>query len=89
MNRPVPFTTPAAVRSDRGRLAVATWLGVYPVLTAVAWLLDPVLADLPLALRTLAMSALMVPIMVYVVMPWIQRHLPTAAAQPSAQTSDC
>ncbi|MEO1086877.1 MAG: antibiotic biosynthesis monooxygenase, partial [Acidobacteriota bacterium] len=67
--------TPAGVVAARGRLAFATWLGVYPVLTLIAWLFEPVLAGRPVALRTLVMSALMVPIMVYFVMPWIRRHL--------------
>ena len=47
------------------------WLAVYPIITALAWLLDPVLQPLQLPLRTLVLSALMVPIMVYGAMPLI------------------
>lgn len=56
------------------RLALLTWVGVYPVLTLAAWLTDPVLADAPVALRTLVMSVLMVPAMVYAVIPFMRRR---------------
>ena len=57
----------------RSRLVLLTWVGVYPVLTGIAWALEPVLIELPVPIRTLLMSALMVPIMVYGVMPLIHR----------------
>ena len=54
-------------------LSIATtWLGVYPILTVVAWLLEPYLASQPIAIRSLVMSALMVPMMVLIVMPLMQ-----------------
>lgn len=62
-----------ASRPSRRRLAALTWAGVYPVLTGAALLLDPWMRDLPIPLRTLAMSALMVPTMVFAVMPLIAR----------------
>ena len=61
---------PAASRS-RHRLALRTWMGVYPVLTAIALVLEPILIGMPVPMRTLVMSALMVPIMVYGVTPLI------------------
>ncbi|MEL6288415.1 MAG: hypothetical protein AAFQ42_05450 [Pseudomonadota bacterium] len=55
--------------AQRLRLAVVTWIGVYPVLTVLAVLLDPLLNRAPVPLRTLVMSALLVPAMVFVVVP--------------------
>ncbi len=60
---------------NRHRLALLTWLGVYPVLTLVALAAEPLLAEQPVFLRTLVMNAMMVPIMVYAVMPLIHRYL--------------
>ncbi len=57
------------------RLAVLTWVGVYPVLTGIALAMEPLLSGRPVAMRTLVMSAMMVPIMVYGVMPLIHRFV--------------
>ena len=58
--------------SGRWVSVTTTWLGVYPLLTLLAWLLEPVLTDQHLAVRTLIMSVLMVPAMVLLVMPAMQ-----------------
>ena len=58
----------------RHRLPLLTWIGVYPVLTLAAFLAEPLLGGAPVALRTLVMSAAMVPMMVYVVMPFMRRR---------------
>jgi antibiotic biosynthesis monooxygenase (ABM) superfamily enzyme len=53
---------------------VSTWFGVYPLLTALAILLEPVLDEQSIFIRTFVMSAIMVPLMVIVIMPAIN-HL--------------
>ena len=60
-------------RGGLGRLVSLTWLGVYPVLTTIAVLLDSWLAPQPLWMQTLIMSAIMVPVMVVGVMPALKR----------------
>ncbi|MEO1305486.1 MAG: hypothetical protein AAFV37_10945 [Pseudomonadota bacterium] len=62
-------------RGGLGRLVTLTWLGVYPVLTIIAVLLEPWLAPQALWLQTLTMSAIMVPVMVVGVMPALKRWL--------------
>lgn len=62
-------------RGGAGRLVFATWLGVYPVLTLIAVLLQPWLTTLAVWTQTLIMSALMVPIMVLIVMPGLKKLL--------------
>jgi antibiotic biosynthesis monooxygenase (ABM) superfamily enzyme len=57
----------------RYKVATVTWLAIYPALTATLALLGPVLAPLPLALRTLVVTVVLVPIMVYVLVPGMQR----------------
>ncbi|MFE9247972.1 hypothetical protein [Streptomyces sp. NPDC007088] len=51
------------------RRALLTWLAVYPTITAAFLLLGPRTAHLPLALRTLVMTAIVVPVAVYVLVP--------------------
>lgn len=62
-------------RGGIGRLVSLTWLGVYPVLTTIAVLLEPWLAPQAIWLQTLIMSAIMVPVMVVGVMPALKRWI--------------
>jgi antibiotic biosynthesis monooxygenase (ABM) superfamily enzyme len=55
--------------------AVVVWLAIYPSLTSLLWLAGPAIVDWPLALRTLALTALLVPWMVFVMLPALQRFL--------------
>ncbi len=50
---------------------VSIWLGVYPLLTVLAFALDPLLSGQEVYIRTLIMSLLMVPLMVLFIMPFI------------------
>ncbi|MEO1198645.1 MAG: hypothetical protein AAFX39_05355 [Pseudomonadota bacterium] len=52
---------------------VWTWLAVYPVLKIVTLGLDPFLGHMPLAIRALVVSAIVVPIVVLVVFPALNR----------------
>jgi antibiotic biosynthesis monooxygenase (ABM) superfamily enzyme len=57
----------------RHKMAVVTWLAVYPLLTTIFFVLGSFLVQLPLPLRTLLMTLIMVPTMFYVVMPGMTR----------------
>jgi uncharacterized protein len=59
----------------RWKTAVVVWLAIYPVLTIVLWLAGPTIRDWPVAPRTLALTVVIVPLMVYVLIPGIQRLL--------------
>lgn len=67
--KPSDTSTPVPPRL---RLTVLTWIGVYPVLTLIALIVEPLIGSVVLPVRTLVMSAIMVPVMVYAVMPFIQ-----------------
>ena len=60
---------------SRHRQALLTWLLVYPVITLLSAVLEPTLRGVPMPLRTLVLSGLMAPIMVYLAMPWATRVL--------------
>lgn len=61
--------------TNRHKMAFLTWLVIYPMITVLLAFLEPVLADLGLALRTLVLTVLVVPAMVYVVMPFATTRL--------------
>jgi antibiotic biosynthesis monooxygenase (ABM) superfamily enzyme len=70
-----------AAGPPRWKVAALTWFGVFPVVTAMLTLAGPWLDRLPLVARTFAITAVLVPAMVFVVMPaltrafrsWLQR----------------
>jgi antibiotic biosynthesis monooxygenase (ABM) superfamily enzyme len=57
----------------RYKVALVTWVAIYPALTITLAVLGPPLAPLPLYVRTLVVTALLVPLMVYVLVPAVQR----------------
>ncbi|MEI5584089.1 MULTISPECIES: antibiotic biosynthesis monooxygenase [unclassified Agromyces] len=68
-------TMPAA--PPRWKQAVSIWLGFFPVNLAFALLMAfvPGWEDVPLALRVLATTLVLTPIMTYWVLPWVTRML--------------
>ncbi|MFC9292864.1 hypothetical protein ACFTWH_30035 [Streptomyces sp. NPDC057011] len=55
------------------RRALITWVAVYPTITIVLALLRPVLKDVPLVLQTLVLTAIAIPIVVYVLVPALMK----------------
>jgi uncharacterized protein len=70
-------THPAAPPAvpPRWKMAVVVWLAIYPTLTFLLWLAGPTIASWALALRTLTLTAVLVPLMVFLLLPAIQRLL--------------
>ncbi len=68
-------------RAPVWKLALLTWIGLWPTVTLMMWKLRPQLSSLPVAAQTLIMTALIVPLMTWVLMPslthlfrgWLQR----------------
>jgi antibiotic biosynthesis monooxygenase (ABM) superfamily enzyme len=61
------------------------WLAVFPTLTALQLLLRDPLAGAPMILRTLVLATIAVPIVIYGLMPALQRlrvHLITRQDRP-------
>ncbi|MDW8848933.1 hypothetical protein SD960_02420 [Flavobacterium sp. MMLR14_040] len=51
------------------KTAFLSWLAIYPVMNIVSYFFDDVLMQVPLLFRTLILSAILVPLMTYVIMP--------------------
>ena len=60
---------------NRHKMAVLTWAIVYPIITALLAGLDPFLSDVAIPLRTLVLTLIMVPVMVYAAMPFATARL--------------
>jgi len=56
-------------------MAVVVWLAIYPTITLLLALGGPTIAEWPLPVRTLALTLVAVPLMVFVLLPQLQRVL--------------
>ncbi len=64
---------PAEPPPPRYKMALVTWMAVFPLITTIFLLLGPVLNQLPFLLRSLVLTVIMVSLMTYVVMPRMTR----------------
>jgi antibiotic biosynthesis monooxygenase (ABM) superfamily enzyme len=64
--QPVPPPT-------RHQMAAMIWIAVFPTLTVLNLSLGGVLAGAPVVLRTLVLATIAVPIVIYALMPPLQR----------------
>jgi uncharacterized protein len=64
---------PSAPTPPRYKLALLTWAGAYATITLILAVLGPTMAPWPLPLRTLLLSALMVTVLTWLVMPSLTR----------------
>jgi hypothetical protein len=70
-----PAVVPASMHPPRARMAVVTWLGIFPTVSLFLWLVAPLLAPLPFLLRTAVLTALIVVTMTWLVMPRLSKLL--------------
>jgi len=66
----------------RWKLALLTWVGIYPLITLLLWILGPLLGGLPLPLVTLMLTVALVATMTFVVMPFLTRTFGTWLRAP-------
>jgi antibiotic biosynthesis monooxygenase (ABM) superfamily enzyme len=64
---------PGEPAPPRYKMAVMTWIAVFPLATAIFAVTQPLLGGLPVVLRTLVFTLVMVTTMTYVVMPRMTR----------------
>jgi antibiotic biosynthesis monooxygenase (ABM) superfamily enzyme len=86
MNEDSSARTPARLEPPpKHQLALMIWLAVFPTLTVLQLLLRGLLAEAPMILRTLVLATIAVPIVIYGLMPALQRlrvHLITHQDRP-------
>ncbi len=57
------------------KFALMVWIAIYPSITIVQLLIGEQILDFPLPLRTLIMTGILVPLMVYVLLPLLRKML--------------
>ncbi|NJO01576.1 MAG: hypothetical protein HC880_07705 [Bacteroidia bacterium] len=57
----------------RYKIALITWIAIYPPLTLILLIFGPYLEPFPLPLRTLVLTAILVPMMVYFLVPMLRK----------------
>jgi antibiotic biosynthesis monooxygenase (ABM) superfamily enzyme len=55
------------------KMALLVWLVIYPTISTITLLLGGYLIQLPVLIRTFAMSIILVPFMIFVAMPQITK----------------
>lgn len=70
-----PAVVPASMHPPRARMALVTWLGIFPTVSFFLWAVLPWLQPLPFLPRTAVLTALIVVTMTWVVMPRLTRVL--------------
>ncbi|MCA0336254.1 MAG: antibiotic biosynthesis monooxygenase [Actinobacteria bacterium] len=81
-----PAVVPATMHPPRHRMALTTWLGIFPTVSLVMWLLGPLWTRLrlPFLLAVALNTALIVVLMTWVVMPRVTRWLRPFLTKPPA-----
>ncbi|WEN41969.1 hypothetical protein CKCBHOJB_01551 [Thauera sp. GDN1] len=70
-----PAVVPASMHPPRARMALVTWLGIFPTVSFFLWFVAPWLQPIPFLPRTALLTALIVITMTWVVMPRLTRLL--------------
>jgi hypothetical protein len=70
---PPPISSGSLSHSDARASCIVTWLGVFPIVTIIFSLFGHWLNLLPTLVRTLVLTAVMVTLTTYVVMPRLTR----------------
>ena len=55
------------------KFAVMVWLAIYPTITFVSYLIGDVIKEWPLPFKTLLMTGILVPTMVFVLLPILRK----------------
>lgn len=63
-----PLTPP-----PRYKMTLISWLGLYPAVTFIFWLFGPWLANVPLLIRTFMVTAVVIVLMTYCLMPFMTK----------------
>lgn len=57
------------------KFALLVWIAIYPSITFLSYLIGDWLVALPLPLRTLILTGILVPLMVFVLLPLLRKFL--------------
>ena len=67
--------TPHQSYGTKVKAAILIWVAVYLLVTTISVVMEPLVSHLALPLRTFVLSAIMVPIMIFLIMPGVRKLL--------------
>lgn len=70
-----PTVIPASSPPQKWKMTLVSWLGIFPTVSLLLWLITPLLASWPFLLRTAVFTALVALAMSYLVMPRLSRWM--------------
>ncbi len=53
--------------------AIITWIAIYPLITLVLWQLGPKIQSYPVAVQTLILTVIVIPVMTFALAPPLNR----------------
>ncbi|WP_353168459.1 hypothetical protein [Flavobacterium sp.] len=57
------------------KFAIVVWLAIYPTITLVSYIIGDAIKSWPLPLKTLLMTGILVPLMVFILLPFLRKLL--------------
>lgn len=61
------------MRTPKYKMTILIWIAIYPTINLLFWLLGDSLNGLPMYLRTLVLTLILVPLMVFVLLPLLSK----------------
>jgi antibiotic biosynthesis monooxygenase (ABM) superfamily enzyme len=62
-------------QAPKWKFAIMVWIAIYPTITLVQFLIGDSLVHLPIPLRSLFLTLILVPLMVFVLLPFLRKIL--------------
>ena len=60
-------------QTPKWKFAVMVWIAIYPAITLLTYLIGDLIKKLPLPIKTLIMTGILVPLMVFVLLPILRK----------------
>ena len=70
-----PTAIPASGPPPKWRMTIVSWMGIFPTVSVLLWLVSPLMASWPFLIRTAVFTALVALAMSYLVMPRLSRWM--------------
>lgn len=63
------------MKPPKWKFALMVWIAIYPSITLLSYLIGDFIKNSPLAIRTLIMTGILVPLMVFILLPLLSKIL--------------
>ncbi len=61
------------MKNEKHKRALLIWLAIYPLITILFYALGNLIQDLPIPIKTLILTLIAVPLVVYVILPFYMK----------------